>query len=56
MIELPRQKILCEVKYRSSSHISAADAIIELCQDKNANVTGAFLVTKQLDDFGITNA
>lgn len=56
VIELPRQKILCEVKYRSSSHISAADAIIELCQDKNANVTGAFLVTKQLDDFGITNA
>lgn len=54
VIELPRQKILCEVKYRSNSHISAADAIVELCQDKSANVTGAFLVTKQLDDFGIT--
>lgn len=54
VIELPRQKILCEVKYRSNSHISAADAIVELCQDKNANVTGAFLVTKQLNDFGIT--
>lgn len=53
VIELPRQKILCEVKYRNNSHISASDAIVELCQDEKSKVTHAFLVTKQLDDFGI---
>lgn len=54
VIELPHQKILCEVKYRSNSHISAADAIVELCRDKNSKVSSAFLITKQLDDFGIS--
>ncbi len=52
--ELPRQKILCEVKYRNNSHISATDAIVELCQDEKTGVTNAFLITKRLDDFGIT--
>lgn len=52
--ELPRQKILCEVKYRNHSHIPATDAIVELCRDEKAKVTDAFLVTKRLDDFGIT--
>lgn len=54
VIELPRQKILCEVKYRNNSHISAADAIVELCCDEKSKITNAFLITKQLDDFGIT--
>ncbi len=53
VVELPRQKILCEVKYRNNSHVSAADAIVELCQDKKSGVTNSFLITKQLDDFGI---
>lgn len=54
VIELPRQKILCEVKYRNNSHIPAADAIVELCRDENSKVTNAFLITKQLNDFGIS--
>lgn len=54
VVELPRQKILCEVKYRNNSHISSTDAIVELCQDEKSKVTNAFLVTKRLDDFGIT--
>jgi len=53
VIELPRQKILCEVKYRNNSHIPGTDAIVELCQDEKSKVTNAFLITKQLDDFGI---
>ncbi len=53
VVELPRQKILCEVKYRGNSHIPASDAIVELCRDKTAKVTHAFLITKELDDFGI---
>ncbi len=54
VVELPRQKILCEVKYRNNSHVSAGDAIVELCKDENAQITSAFLITKQLDDFGIS--
>ncbi|MCD8019161.1 MAG: ATP-binding protein [Clostridiales bacterium] len=54
VIELPREKILCEVKYRNHSHISASDAIVELCRDEKANVTNAFLITKQLEDVGVT--
>ncbi len=53
VIETPREKILCEVKYRNNSHIPANDAIVELCKDENAKVTKAFLITKRLDDFGI---
>jgi Predicted ATPase (AAA+ superfamily) len=53
VIELPREKILCEVKYRNNSHIPASDAIVELCKDETSKVTEAFLVTKKLDDFGI---
>lgn len=52
VVELPRQKILCEVKYRSNSHIPASDAIVELCKDKASKVTHAFLITKEPDDYG----
>lgn len=54
VVELPRQKILCEVKYRNNSHIAETDAIVELCRDEQTKVTNAFLITKRLDDFGIT--
>lgn len=54
VVELPRQKILCEVKYRNNSHVPITDAIVELCKDEQSKVTSAFLVTKQLDDFGIS--
>lgn len=54
VIELPREKILCEVKYRNNSHIPDTDAIVELCQGEDEKVTNAFLVTKQLDDFGVS--
>lgn len=54
VVELPCEKILCEVKYRNNSHIPASDAIVELCKDEQTKVTTAFLVTKQLDDFGVS--
>lgn len=54
VVELPREKILCEVKYRNNTHIPATDAIVELCRDEKNKITNAFLITKQLDDFGIT--
>lgn len=52
--ELPREKILCEVKYRNNSHIPDTDAIVELCSDESSHVTSAFLITKKLEDVGIT--
>lgn len=54
VVQLPRQKILCEVKYRNNSHIPDSDAIVQLCRDKTAKVTHAFLITKELSDFGVT--
>ncbi|MBQ6845242.1 MAG: ATP-binding protein [Agathobacter sp.] len=54
VIELPREKILCEVKYRNNSHIPNSDAIVELCKDEKSKITNAFLITKRLDDFGFT--
>lgn len=54
VIELPRGKILCEVKYRNNSHIPNTDAIVELCNEEGTKVSSAFLVTKQLSDVGIT--
>lgn len=53
VVQLPRQKILCEVKYRNNSHIPSSDAIVDLCQSDKSKVSHAFLITKQLDDFGI---
>lgn len=54
VVELPREKILCEVKYRNNSHIPQTDAIVELCRDESSGIGHAFLITKRLDDFGIT--
>ena len=54
VVQLPRQKILCEVKYRNNSHIPSADAIVDLCQSEKSKVSHAFLITKQLEDFVIT--
>ena len=54
VIELPREKILCEVKYRNNSHIPASDAIVELCRDVDSKVSSAFLITKQISDVGIS--
>lgn len=52
--ELPREKFLCEVKYRNHPHVPNSDAIVELCREKKNGVTGAFLLTKQLNDIGVT--
>jgi len=54
VVELPREKILCEVKYRNHFHIPDSDAIVDLCKDEKNQITSAFLITKQLNDFGIT--
>ncbi len=54
VVELPRRKILCEVKYRNNSHLPKNDAIVELCKSEDTDVTDAFVITKRLEDYGIT--
>ena len=53
VIELPKEKILCEVKYRNNSTVSALDAVISLSNEADTNVTNAFVVTKNLLDYGM---
>jgi predicted AAA+ superfamily ATPase len=53
VIELPGERILCEVKYRSNTAVSASDAIIYLSKEEEANVSRSFIVTKNLVDYGI---
>jgi len=54
VIGLPKEKILCEVKYRNDSSISATDAIVALSKEAGTNVTSAFVVTKSITDYGIS--
>lgn len=43
VIELPREKILCEVKYRNNSHIPATDAIVDSARMKVQRSQAHFL-------------
>jgi predicted AAA+ superfamily ATPase len=54
VIELPKEKILCEVKYRNDSNIPAIDAIVKLADDEKSKVTSAFVITKKITDYGIS--
>jgi len=53
VIDLPKEKILCEIKYRNNSSLSASDAIITLSKEEDTKVTNSFIVTKSLLDYGI---
>jgi predicted AAA+ superfamily ATPase len=54
VIELPREKFLCEVKYRNSTSLSSSDAIVALSNEEGANVTASFVITKSLSDYGFS--
>lgn len=53
--ELPREKILCEVKYRNNSHIPETDAVIEICRKDTGDIRTALIITKKSDDYGKTS-
>ena len=53
VIELPREKILCEVKYRNNASISGTDAIATLVKEADARIKAAFVITKALTDYGV---
>ena len=52
VIDLPKEKILCEVKYRNDTSITSSDAIIELSKESGAGIAHSFIVTKNLLDYG----
>ena len=54
VISLPKEKILCEVKYRNDSSIPATDAIVALTKEEGTKVSSAFVVTKSISDYGIS--
>ena len=55
VIELPREKILCEVKYRNNASVSDSEAIIALSNEDNTKIVSSFIVTKSLTDYGISH-
>ncbi len=46
------ERLLCEVKYKNDSSLTADDAIMALCREKAA--AAAFLATRNMEDFGIS--
>ena len=46
------ERILCEVKYKNDSSLTADDAIMSLCRKKSAAT--AILATRNMEDFGIS--
>jgi len=53
VIKLPKENILCEVKYKNDAPISDSDAIISLSKDENINIKSSFIITKSLMDYGL---
>jgi predicted AAA+ superfamily ATPase len=54
VIELPKEKILCEVKCRNDSSVPETDAVVTLSNEENTGVTHSFVVTKSLADYGLS--
>lgn len=52
VVQLPRGRILCEIKYRENSQITERDAIIEMARLDQANILGALIITKKPEDYG----
>jgi predicted AAA+ superfamily ATPase len=54
VIALPTEQILCEVKYRNDASIPATDAIVALSKEADTKVTHAFVITKNISDYGVS--
>ena len=54
VISLPREKILCEIKYRNNPSVPSSDAIVELSKEEGTKVAISFVLTKSLTDYGTT--
>jgi predicted AAA+ superfamily ATPase len=54
VVELPKEKILCEVKYRNDSALPDTDAIVALSREENTAVSHSLVITKSLSDYGVS--
>ena len=54
VVELPKGRILSEVKYRENSRVLENDAIIEMSNDEKSKSLGALIITKRPEDYGAT--
>jgi predicted AAA+ superfamily ATPase len=54
VIELPKEKILCEVKYRNDSAIPGTDAVVALSNESDTSVSQSFVITKGLSNYGMS--
>lgn len=52
VIDLPKGKILCEVKYRNDASIPESDAVVALSREDDTKVLHSFVITKGLSDYG----
>ncbi|MDR2670167.1 MAG: ATP-binding protein, partial [Oscillospiraceae bacterium] len=52
VVARPKEKILCEIKYRNDASIPEADAIVALSREEGTGVSHAFVVTKSLAEYG----
>lgn len=55
VVELPFGRLLCEVKYRENTRVKERDAIIELTNDPKLKVQGSLIITKRVEDYGVTS-
>jgi len=53
VVELPKGRILCEVKYRENSNLTKSDAIVEMADMESAKALGAIVITKRPEDYGV---
>jgi len=52
VIELPKEQILCEVKYRNDAAVPGTDAIVTLSKEEGTKVKYSFVITKNLVNYG----
>jgi len=55
VVDLPLGRILCEVKYRENSTLDKSDAIVEFSNDPKAKTLGCLVITKRIEDFGVSH-
>jgi predicted AAA+ superfamily ATPase len=54
VIDLPKEKILCEIKYRNDTTTPENAAIVALSREEKTNISHSFVITKSLSDCGVS--
>ncbi|MDR0513943.1 MAG: ATP-binding protein [Coriobacteriaceae bacterium] len=54
VVELPREKLIFEIKYRNDAFLPETDAIVGLSREEGIGVSHSFVVTKSLSECGMS--